>query len=203
MSSVKIAAKPCKHGTLPDDRLRLFCKTAKPTAVGVSLKSPALRGFVGGPWALATAAFYLVLLSNGQISGETLRNGTWPGGKIRPQRLSFPSPEQDSPGLSAHRPQTPQRSFQEAAAGTHATSAPNRAHNGSQGETQGHLSIGHSVALCCQRNCHRKNSWRKWMHALWRVSAFAGVAAPLGCAVLLCICKTDKIRCNRFYTMVR
>ena len=65
------------------------------------------------------------------------------------------------------------------------------------------LSIGHSVALCCQRNCHRKNSWRKWMHALWRVSAFAGVAAPLGCAVLLCICKTDKIRCNRFYTMVR
>ena len=29
-----------------------------------------------------------------------------------------------------------------------------------------------------------------------------GVAAPLGCAVLLCICKTDKICCNRFYTMV-
>ena len=59
--SVKIAAKPCKHGTLPDDRLRLFCKTAKPTAVCVSLKSPALRGFVGGLRALATAAFYLVL----------------------------------------------------------------------------------------------------------------------------------------------
>ena len=49
--SVKIAAKPCKHGTLPDDRLRLFCKTVKPTAVGDSLKSPALRGFVGGPHA--------------------------------------------------------------------------------------------------------------------------------------------------------
>lgn len=41
------------------------------------------------------------------------------------------------------------------------------------------------------------------MHALWRVSAFFGAAVPLGCAVLLCICKTDKIRCNRFYTMVR
>ena len=51
VTSVKIAAKPCKHGTLPDDRLRLFCKTAKPTAVCVSLKSPALRGFVGGPHA--------------------------------------------------------------------------------------------------------------------------------------------------------
>ena len=34
-------------------------------------------------------------------------------------------------------------------------------------------------------------------------SLFRGVAAPLGCAVLLCICKTDKIRCNCFYTMVR
>ena len=33
-------------------------------------------------------------------------------------------------------------------------------------------------------------------------SLFRGVAAPLGCAVLLCICKTDKICCNRFYTMV-
>ena len=31
----------------------------------------------------------------------------------------------------------------------------------------------------------------------------AGVAAPPGCAVLLCICKIDKICCNRFYTMVR
>ena len=59
MPSVKIAAKPCKHGTLPSDRLRLFCKTAKPTAVGDSLKSPALRGFVGGLRALATAALYL------------------------------------------------------------------------------------------------------------------------------------------------
>ena len=65
VSSVKIAAKPCKHGTFPNDRLRLFCKTAKPTAVGDSLKSPALRGFVGRLRALATAAFYLVLLSNG------------------------------------------------------------------------------------------------------------------------------------------
>ena len=99
--------------------------------------------------------------------------------------------------------QTPQRSFQRGLAGTHATPSPNRAHSGSQGETRGLLSPGHSVALCCQQNCHRKNSRRKWMHALWRVSAFSGVAAPLGCAVLLCICKTDKIRCNRFYTMVR
>ena len=169
---------PCLFG----NQTAVFLKCTEIDCGFKTSESPALRGFVGGPWALATAAFYLVLLSNGQISGETLRNGTWPGGKIRPQRLSFPSPEQDSPGLSAHRPQTPQRSFQGDVAGTHATLAPNRAHSGSQGETRGLLSPGHSVALCCQQNCHRKNSRRKWMHALWRVSAFFGAAVPLGCA---------------------
>ena len=39
--------------------------------------------------------------------------------------------------LFTHRSQTPQRSFQGAAAGTHATPAPNRAHSGSHGETRG------------------------------------------------------------------
>ena len=58
-------------------------------------------------------------------------------GNPHPKRLSFPSPERYSSGLFAHRPQTPQRSFQGAAAGTHAIPAPNRAHSGSQGETRG------------------------------------------------------------------
>ena len=35
-------------------------------------ESPALRGFVGGPHALATAALYLVLLSNGLHHSENL-----------------------------------------------------------------------------------------------------------------------------------
>ena len=35
-------------------------------------ESPALRGFVGGPRALATAALYLVLLSNGLHHSENL-----------------------------------------------------------------------------------------------------------------------------------
>ena len=87
--SVKIAAKPCKHGTLPDDRLRLFYKTAKPTAVCVSLKSPALRDFVAGLRALATAALYLVVFSNGEIGGENLRNGTWSGGKHTSKKTQF------------------------------------------------------------------------------------------------------------------
>ena len=62
-------------------------------------------------------------------------------GSTHPQRLGFPPPERYSQGLFTHRPQTPQRSFQEAAAGTHATPAPNRAHSGSQGETRGLLSV--------------------------------------------------------------
>lgn len=78
-----------------------------------------------------------VLLSNGQIRGETLRNGAWPGGKHPSQKARFPTVEQDLWGLFSHRPQTPQRSFQGDAAGTHATPAPNRAHSGSQGETRG------------------------------------------------------------------
>ena len=45
-------------------------------------------------------------------------------------------------------------------------------------------SPGHSTVLTCQRNCHRKNSRRKWMHALRRVSASSGVAAPLSCGNL-------------------
>ena len=35
-------------------------------------ESPALRGFVAGPWALATAALYLVLLSNGLRHSKNL-----------------------------------------------------------------------------------------------------------------------------------
>ena len=39
-------------------------------------ESPALRGFVGGPRALATAALYLVIFSNGDISPQnTFKTG--------------------------------------------------------------------------------------------------------------------------------
>ena len=76
-----------------------------------------------------------VLLSNGQIRGETLRNGAWPGGKHPSPKAQFPTVGQDSPGFFTHRSQTPQRSFQGASAGTHATPAPNRAHSGSHAET--------------------------------------------------------------------
>ena len=43
--------------------------------------------------------------------------------------------------------QTPQRSFQQASAGTHATPAPNRAHSGLHGETRGVLDGGAITTL--------------------------------------------------------
>ena len=53
--------------------------------------------------------------------------------------------------------------------------------------------------LCRQRNCHRKNSRRKRMHASWRVSASSCTSAPLavylgGCSLnIRCISMTDRI----------
>ena len=53
--------------------------------------------------------------------------------------------------------------------------------------------------LCRQRNCHRKNSRRKRMHASWCVSASSGTAAPPavylgGCSLnIRCISMTDCI----------
>ena len=88
-----------------------------------------------------------VLLSNGQIRGETLRNGAWPGGKHPSPKAQFPTVGQDSPGFFTHRSQTPQRSFQGASAGTHATPAPNRAHSGLHGETRGVLDGGAITTL--------------------------------------------------------
>ena len=89
-----------------------------------------------------------MLLSNGQIRGETLRNGAWPGGKHPSQKARFPIAGAGCAGPFHTSPQTPQRSFQGAAAGTHATRPPNRAHSGSHGETQGLLSPSATAWLC-------------------------------------------------------
>ena len=111
-------------------------------------ESPALRGFVAERGPVRGTSLYLVLLSNGQIRGENLRNGTLPGGEHASPRAQFPTVGQDSPGFFTHRSQTPQRSFQGDASGTHATRPPNRAHSGSHGETQGLLSPSATAWLC-------------------------------------------------------
>ena len=66
--------------------------------------------------------------------------------------------------------QTPQRSFQQASAGTHATPAPNRAHSGLHGETRGVLDGGGITTLgafCavrkpCAAGCQNGKLCRFW-----------------------------------------
>ena len=82
-----------------------------------------------------------MLLSNGQIRGKNLRNGTLPGAKNHPQRLGFPSSEKDSLGLFTHRPQTLQRSFQGTATGTHLPS-PTGSHTADHRAKQGRFGRG-------------------------------------------------------------
>ena len=122
-----------------------------------------------------------------------------------PQRLGFPSSEQDSLGLFTHCPQTPQRSFQGAAAGTHATPAPNRAHSGSQGETRA-FRMG-ALSLPSERFARFGNlawpgvrtanfaAFGSWSGVLPKnaeslgtamrscASLSRGIAAPLGCVI--------------------
>ena len=125
-----------------------------------------------------------------------------------PQRLSSPSPGRYLPGLFPHRTQTPQRSFQGTAAGTHATPSPNRAHSGSHGETRGVLDGGGITTLgafCavrkpCGAGCQNDVLCRFWVlvgcvpeergepagqRCAHACRCSAGVAAPLGCVIPL------------------
>ena len=119
-------------------------------------ESPALRGFVAGPWALATAALYLVLLSNGFHCP-----------KIRLKKFSFslktflaniaqklPSQRCSQPLFIAffnfsHKWPT----FAFTGEGGYTLGFPRKiAHNGTHAETGGLPSLGHSTVLCRQRN---------------------------------------------------
>ena len=103
--------------------------------------------------------------------------------------------------------QTPQRSFQQAAAGTHATPAPNRAHSGSHAETRafrmgwyhyprsvlrgsetlrGRVSERHTLPLLgLGRVCSRRTQKACGTAMRSCASLSRGVAAPLGCVIPL------------------
>ena len=236
-------------------------------------ESPALRGFVGGPMALATAALYLVLKSNGLRHSKNLPEKfcflpiDTPANivkKLPPQRCSKPL----FIAFFSFSHKWPTFAFT-SESGYTLGSAQRIAHNGSHGETGGLPFCEHSVALRCRQNTfystvllytyisrfsvkphyqqqlylrpplvmffnfpHKRptfaltpesgytlgslrkiahsgthgetqgfthaavwsvqlssriwteKSRRKRMHALRRVSAFSGVAAPLGCAYI-------------------
>ena len=81
--------------------------------------------------------FILCFNRTGKQGAKASETGHDREGNTHPKRLSSSSSERYSPGLFIHRPQTPQRWFERASAGTHATPAPKRAHSGSHAETRG------------------------------------------------------------------
>ena len=73
-----LKSPPPRAFSVPDVHPRLRKRLARCTLdCGFKTsESPALRGFVGGPRALATAALYLVIFSNGDISPQnTFKTG--------------------------------------------------------------------------------------------------------------------------------
>ena len=119
-------------------------------------ESPALRGFVGGPMALATAALYLVLKSNGLRHSKNLPEKfcflpiDTPANivkKLPPQ--CWPKPLFIAFFSFSHK--WPTFAFT-SESGYTLGSAQRIAHNGSHGETGGLPFCEHSVALRCRQN---------------------------------------------------
>ena len=119
-------------------------------------ESPALRGFVGGSQALATAALYLVLKSNGLRHSKNLPEKfcflpiDTPANivkKLPPQ--CWPKPLFIAFFSFSHK--WPTFAFT-SESGYTLGSAQRIAHNGSHGETGGLPFCEHSVALRCRRN---------------------------------------------------
>ena len=119
-------------------------------------ESPALRGFVAGPWALATAALYLVLKSNGLHCPKIRLKKFGFSPKIVPANISKKLPAQVLSQIVFHPVFQPLA--QMAHVCLHSESGYTLgfrrkiAHNGSHGETRGFPSLDHSAALCRQRN---------------------------------------------------
>ena len=108
-------------------------------------ESPALRGFVGGPWALATAALYLVLKSNGllypkiQLKKFDFSSKTVPANiakKLPSQRCSKPP----FIAFSTSRTNGP-RSLSQVKAGTHSAFGEG-SHTAAYTAKQGHFGWG-------------------------------------------------------------
>ena len=119
-------------------------------------ESPALRGFVGGPRALATAALYLVLLSNGLHHSENLPVKFGFSLKIVPANIAKKLPLQRCSkqflipifNFPHKRP-----TFLFAGESGYTLGFQRKiAHKGLHGETGVLSSPGHSMALCYQRN---------------------------------------------------
>ena len=113
-------------------------------------ESPALRGFVGGLRALATAALYLVLKSNGLHRPKIRLKKFGFSSKSVPANIAKKLPSQRcSQPLFNFAHKWPTSAFT-GESGYTLGFAQRIAHSGSHGETRGLPSLGHSAALGCQ-----------------------------------------------------
>ena len=177
-------------------------------------ESPALRGFEAGPRALATAALYLVLLSNGLHRPKIRLKKFGFSPKIVPANISKKLPAQVLSQIVFHPVFQPLA--QTARVCLHSESGYTLgfrrkiAHNGSHGETRGvsdggwyHYprSVPH-VRKPPRAGCQHSKLCRFWVLAgctpeerrepagqrcAYARRCPAGVAAPLGCAALFAI----------------
>ena len=188
-------------------------------------ESPALRGFVAERGPIRGTSLYLVLKSNGLRYSKNLPVKFGFSPKTIPANIAkkLPSQRCSQPLFNfSHKRLTFAFTGE---SGYTLAFAQRIAHSGSHGETGGVLgggwyhyprSVPHVSETLRGRVSERRTlpllglghgcsqrTQRAFGTAMRLcASLFRGAAAPLGCAVLLCICKTDKICCNRFYTMV-
>ena len=151
-------------------------------------ESPALRGFVGGLRALATAALYLVLLSNGYKHPENRLKKFEFSLKITSTNLAKKLPSQRSisnrfSSRSSISLTNGPRSLSRVKAGTHSpfgerwhTAAYTPKHRASLLSLHGGLSLISHLG---------KQKPEEADARLWRVSASSGVAALPGCVTLV------------------
>ena len=147
-------------------------------------ESPALRGFVGGPRALATAALYLVLLSNGlhrpkiRLKKFGFSSKTVPANiakKLPPQRCSKPL---FIPLFNFSHKQ-PTFAFMGKNGYTHSAFGEG-SHTAAYTPKQGPSLPRPQHGLELPAKSSPKEQPEEADARLWRVSASSGVAAPLG-----------------------
>ena len=209
--TVTLKSPPPRVFSVPDvhQRLRKHLSRCTLDCGFKTSESPALRGFVGGPHAKATAAFYLVLLSNGfPYSKIRLKKFSF-SLKIVPAYISKKLPSQCWPkplfiAFFNFSHKWPTFAFVHESGYTLAF-AQRIAHSGSQGETgavsdgvlllpsersarsqtsPGRVSERRTLPLLgLGRGCSRRSQKACGTAMRLCVSLFRGVAAPLGCVI--------------------
>ena len=150
-------------------------------------ESPALRGFVGGPQALATAALYLVLLSNGLLYPKIWLKKFGFSPKSVPANIAkkLPSQRCSKPLFIAFFNFSHKRPTFAFTSESGYTLAFRRriAHNGPHAETGGSVLVT-AWSILLPPHLGKEKS-EEADARLWRVSASSGAAAPLGCVALV------------------